>query len=173
VVERIRHIEKIKWLQRDSNPWPICSIVLTNYATPKTVLCDCWKRRAERKSTLLQSETRINVHRPPLWSRGQSSWLQIQRSRFDSRRYQIFWAVVGLEPGPLSLVSTTEELQGRKSSDSSLENREYGHRDPSPWPRHPLAQKLALTSPTSVLFAPGLRPRILFLYKCSSSNTLA
>jgi hypothetical protein len=29
--------------------------------------------------------------RPPLWSGGQSSWLQIQRSWFDSRRYQIFW----------------------------------------------------------------------------------
>jgi hypothetical protein len=28
---------------------------------------------------------------PPLWSSGQSSWLQIQRSRFDSRRYQIFF----------------------------------------------------------------------------------
>jgi hypothetical protein len=50
----------------------------------------------------------------------------------------------------LSLVSTTEELLGRKSSDSSLENREYGHRDPSRWPRDILyPQKLALTSPTS------------------------
>jgi hypothetical protein len=29
-------------------------------------------------------------HRPPLWSSCQSSWLQIQRSGFDSRRYQIF-----------------------------------------------------------------------------------
>jgi hypothetical protein len=28
--------------------------------------------------------------RPPLSSSGQSSWLQIQRSGFDSRRYQIF-----------------------------------------------------------------------------------
>jgi hypothetical protein len=28
--------------------------------------------------------------RPPLWYSGQSSWLQIQRSGFDSRRYQIF-----------------------------------------------------------------------------------
>jgi hypothetical protein len=27
---------------------------------------------------------------PPLWSSGQSSWLQIQRSGFDSRCYQIF-----------------------------------------------------------------------------------
>jgi hypothetical protein len=33
--------------------------------------------------------------------------------------------------GPLSLVSTTEELLERKSSDSGLENREYGNRDPS------------------------------------------
>jgi hypothetical protein len=39
--------------------------------------------------------------------------------------------VVGLERGPLSLVSTTEELLGRKSSGSCLENREYGRRDPS------------------------------------------
>jgi hypothetical protein len=37
--------------------------------------------------------------------------------------------VLGLERGPLSLVSTTEELLERKSS--GLENREYGHRDPS------------------------------------------
>ena len=29
---------------------------------------------------------------------------------FDSRRYQIFWVVVGLERGPLSLVRSNEEL---------------------------------------------------------------
>ena len=29
---------------------------------------------------------------------------------FDSRRYQIFWVVVGLEGGPLSLVMSIEEL---------------------------------------------------------------
>jgi hypothetical protein len=34
---------------------------------------------------------------------------------------------VGLERGPLSLVSTIEELLGRKSSGSSLEDLEYGH----------------------------------------------
>jgi hypothetical protein len=49
-------------------------------------------------------------HWSPLWSSGQSSWLQIQRSGFDSQRYHIFWEVVGLERGSLSLVSTTEEL---------------------------------------------------------------
>jgi hypothetical protein len=38
---------------------------------------------------------------------------------------------VGLELGPLSLVSTTEELLERKSSGSGLENRDYGRRDPS------------------------------------------
>jgi hypothetical protein len=35
-------------------------------------------------------------------SSGQSSWLQIQRSRFDCRRYQTFWEMVGLEGGPRS-----------------------------------------------------------------------
>jgi hypothetical protein len=57
---------------------------------------------------------------------------------------------MGLEWGLLSLVSTTEELLGRKSSGSGLENREHGRRDPSRWPRDTLyPQKLALTSPTS------------------------
>jgi hypothetical protein len=74
------------------------------------------------------------LSRPPLWSTGQSSWLQIQSSGFDSRRYQIFWEVVDLERGPLSLVSTTVELLERKSRDSGLENRDYGSRDPSSWP---------------------------------------
>jgi hypothetical protein len=57
------------------------------------------------------------------------SWLQIQRSGFDSRNYHIFWEVVCLERGPLSLVSTTEELRGMKSSGSGLESQEYGCRD--------------------------------------------
>jgi hypothetical protein len=50
---------------------------------------------------------------PPLWSSGQSSSLQIRRPGFDSRHYQKK-NVVGLERGPLSLVSTTEELIDRK-----------------------------------------------------------
>jgi hypothetical protein len=41
---------------------------------------------------------------------GLGSWLQIQRPGFDSRHYRIFCEVVGLERGPLSLVSTSEEL---------------------------------------------------------------
>jgi hypothetical protein len=49
--------------------------------------------------------------RPPLRSSGQSSWLQIQMSGFDFRCYQIFCEVVGLKRGPLSLMSTIEELK--------------------------------------------------------------
>jgi hypothetical protein len=48
---------------------------------------------------------------------------------FDSRALQK--KVVGLERGPFSLVSTTEELLDRKVAGSCLENREYGRRDPS------------------------------------------
>jgi hypothetical protein len=33
---------------------------------------------------------RIATVGPPLWSSGQSSWLQIQRPGFDSQHYQIF-----------------------------------------------------------------------------------
>jgi hypothetical protein len=43
---------------------------------------------------------------------------------FDSRPYQIFWEVEGLERGPLSLVRTIEELLEWESSGSGLENRD-------------------------------------------------
>jgi hypothetical protein len=67
--------------------------------------------------------------RPPLWSSGQSSWLQIQRPWFDSRHYQKK-KVVGLERGPLSPVSTTEELLDRKVAApvSKTENTAVGIR---------------------------------------------
>jgi hypothetical protein len=82
-------------------------------------------------------------------SSGQSSWVQIQRSGFDSRRYNIFWEVVGLERGPLSPVNTIEELLGRISNGPGLEIQEYGRRDPSRWPRGTLSPwKLVLTSLT-------------------------
>jgi hypothetical protein len=44
---------------------------------------------------------------------------------------------MGLERGPLSLVSTTEELLDRKVA-ACLENLEYGRTDPSRWPRDTL-----------------------------------
>jgi hypothetical protein len=39
--------------------------------------------------------------------------------------------VISVIWGPLSLVSTTEELLGRKRSGSGIESREYCCRDPS------------------------------------------
>jgi hypothetical protein len=69
---------------------------------------------------------------------------------FHSRHYHIFWEVVGLERGQLSLENRTEELPRRKGSGSGLENREYGRRDPFCWQRNThYPQKLALSSPTS------------------------
>jgi hypothetical protein len=87
----------------------------------------------------------LNYSGPSLWSSGHNSWLQIQRSGFDSRRYQIFWEAMDLERGPLSLVSTTEELLERKSSGSGLGTREYGRRGfvtPTTW--HPLSANVGI-----------------------------
>jgi hypothetical protein len=97
---------------------------------------------------------------------------------FDSRRYQTFWEEVALEQGPLSLVSTIEELLGRKSSGSGLESREYGQGDPLRWPRDTLyPQKLPLTSPTSggrsvgiVLSWTKATEFVLFVNVCSKSG---
>jgi hypothetical protein len=80
------------------------------------------------------------VRIPGYRSRGPGSILQ---------RYQIFWEVVGLERGPFSLESTTEELFERKSGGSGIERRDYGCRDPSHWSRGTFyPQTLPLTSPT-------------------------
>jgi hypothetical protein len=107
-----------------------------------------------------------------VWSSGQSSWLQIQRSGSDSLRYQILWEVVGLERGSLSLVSTTEELLERKSGGPGLENQEYGRRDPSRWRKGTLyPQKLALTSPQASLMDSG--HGVLFLVLPLSSQSVS
>jgi hypothetical protein len=91
---------------------------------------------------------------------------------FDSRHRLIFWEVVDLEWGPLSLVSlvtTTEELSGRNSSDSGLEIREYGSGNPLRWPRDiPYPQKLALTSPTS-----GIRSVCIFRSRTKPAEFLS
>jgi hypothetical protein len=49
---------------------------------------------------------------------------------------------MGLERGPLSLVSTTEELIGRESGASGLEIRDYGRRlSAALTTRHPFIRK--------------------------------
>jgi hypothetical protein len=74
---------------------------------------------------------------PLLWSSGQISWLHIRRPGFDFRYYQKK-KVVGLEHGPLSLVSTTEQLLGRKvatsvykADNTAIETRHADHVAPS------------------------------------------
>jgi hypothetical protein len=57
---------------------------------------------------------------------------------------------VGLERGPLIIVSITEDLLGRKISGYGPEIRDYDRRGSdtlTTW--HPYSQKLALSSPTS------------------------
>jgi hypothetical protein len=96
----------------------------------------------DRRSFMIRTDFRPIVDRPPLWSSGQSSCLQIQRPGFDSPDF--------LERGPLSLVSTIEELLEIKSSGSGLENRDYSHRDSPSWQRGTLyPQHLTLTSSIS------------------------
>jgi hypothetical protein len=92
-----------------------------------------------------------------VWSSSHSSWLQIQRSGFDSRCYKISWEVVGLDRGSFSFVSKIEELLGRNNSGSGLETREYGRRNPLRWSRDTLyPRKLALTSPKSCGLSVGI-----------------
>jgi hypothetical protein len=104
------------------------------YSSPNRTNMRVKPRRFKKKHFLLANVQRLW---PPLWSRGQNSWLQIQRSWFDSRRYEIFREVVVLDRSPFSLVSTIEELLWRNYS-VSVEIREYGRGDPSRWPRNTL-----------------------------------
>jgi hypothetical protein len=76
----------------------------------------------------------------PLWSSGQSFWLQIHKSRVRFKALPDFlrnnWS------GPFSLVSTNELLR-RKSSGSGLEIREYGSGGSVELPtQHPLSTKV-------------------------------
>jgi hypothetical protein len=64
---------------------------------------------------------------------------------FDSRRYQIFWEVVGLERGPLSLVRIIEELLEWKSIGSGQETRIHGRGGSvALTTRHPLSAKVGI-----------------------------
>jgi hypothetical protein len=137
----------------ETERWIVSTIVVFTliYHRHKRIALTCWAR-----NVFSVKYEQIWQH---LWSSGKSSWLQVQRSGFDSRYYQIFWEVVGLERGPLSLVNTIEELRGRKSSGSSLESQEYSRRDPSRWPRSTLyPQKLKLTSSTNSDRSVGIIP---------------
>jgi hypothetical protein len=67
---------------------------------------------------------------------------------------------VGLERGPLSFVSTTQELRGSKNSGSGQESREYCHSTPIRKSWHQLRRQAAVAR--SAWFAGRLRPRSSF-----------
>jgi hypothetical protein len=67
---------------------------------------------------------------------------------FDSRCYQVFWEVVGLELVPLSLVKINKELLERKVAAPVYKTEINGRGESLRWPRDTLYPlKLALTSP--------------------------
>jgi hypothetical protein len=79
---------------------------------------------------------------PPLWSGGEIFWLQIQRSWVRFLALPDCVSSSCLERGPLSLMSTIEELLERKSSGSGIRTWEYGRRDPPRWPHDTLSAKV-------------------------------
>jgi hypothetical protein len=85
-----------------------------------------------------------------MWSSGEGSWLQIQKSGFDpgaTRCVEEYCVWNGVHSASwVQLRSYLEE----KVAAPGLEIREYGCRDPTRWPRGTLCpQKLALTLSTS------------------------
>jgi hypothetical protein len=67
---------------------------------------------------------------------------------FDSRRFQVFREVAGLERDPLSLMRTTEGLLGRNRSGSGQETNDWGGSFALTM-QHPLSAKVGTTSPRS------------------------
>jgi hypothetical protein len=63
---------------------------------------------------------------PPLWSSGQNSWLQTDRSGFDSRRYHAFW-----NGDHSNLWVQLRSYVKAKIGGSGLENRYYDRRGSS------------------------------------------
>jgi hypothetical protein len=53
---------------------------------------------------------------PPLWFRGENSWLQTMRSRVRFPALQDFLRIIVSGRGPLSLVRITEVLQTNKQT---------------------------------------------------------
>jgi hypothetical protein len=88
----------------------------------------------------------------PLWSSGQSSWLQIQRSRFDSPALPDLLRSSGSGTGSIQPheYNLHRNYLKKKSNGSGLENRDYCHGDLPRWLCDTFyPQKLALTALTS------------------------
>jgi hypothetical protein len=94
IKECVIHCYKMSGKSLNSSLIISLSIVIVQ----KTFVFKTWVRNSDRFCGLV-------VRVPGYRSRG---------PEFNSQHYQIFWEVVGQERSPLSLVSTVEELLGRK-----------------------------------------------------------
>jgi hypothetical protein len=81
----------------------------------------------ERKCIVFPVKYELNLYicyleesRPPLWSNGQSSWLQIQRFRVSFKALPDFQRSSGIGTWSTQPRDYIEELIGRKSSGSDL-----------------------------------------------------
>jgi hypothetical protein len=108
--------------------WTLLGSVLEKYVELLGLHANCGTADAEEDTDLLSSwATEICVASLAGCLCGLVIRVPGYRSRgpmFDSWLCHIFWEEVGLEWGPLSLVSITEELLEWKCSGSSLENRD-------------------------------------------------
>jgi hypothetical protein len=125
--------------------------------------------RSPFKNTAINIQSHVNAIGPPLWSSGQGSWLQIQRSRVRFPVLPDCLRSSGSETGSTEPREDNWGATWKDSSSSGLENQ-----NSRPWEfvalttRHPLSAKfgtnfadkrLSLNRYSSLC---GLKPRSLF-----------
>ena len=94
-VEAVRMVGEFSWM---SNKWCILNSA--------SILCGCMHNEHRTKNLIIIIITIDRLCGLVVRVSGYG----YRGLGFDSRRYQIFWVVVGLEHGPLSLVRSIEEL---------------------------------------------------------------